>query len=306
MYNQDSGTKGVPCRTLFRAPFSLKKHNPQHQTSEGRNLNAILTDTSRPALTTAFEKNILSFFRLFDQWPQAEVHDTPELTWSITDIPFPLFNSVIRTRLMVDTIDDTIDSILAGYKARHVPMMWWAGPGTQPPDLGKNLVDRGLRESASPGMTVNLALLPESYALPKGLVVRRVENQQELETWGSVVFDVFGMPDFAADAFLDFFLCLGFDSPLTNYIGSLDNVAVAASSVYHGGGVAGIYNVATIEHARRKGIGAAMTALPLLESRSDGYRIGVLESSKYGFNVYRRLGFQETSKVFHYIWMGDQ
>lgn len=185
-------------------------------------------------------------------------------------------------------------------------MMWWTGPSTQPSDLGTNLSERGFHLTVNPGMAVDLASLPGSYTLPKGLLIRRVENEAELDIFSRVVSDVFGMPDFVKDAFFDFFHNLGFDSPFLNYIGSIDNEFVATSSVLLGGGVAGIYNVATLESARRKGIGAAMTAVPLLEARSVGYRVGTLESSGSGFNVYRKLGFQEYCKISRYIWMGDQ
>ena len=269
-------------------------------------MDPILTDTSEPTLTAAFETNLFSMFELFKQWPQAELHDTPELMWTITDIPFPLFNSVLRARLPSGTSDDVIDSIIAEYKSRNVPMMWWTGPSTQPSDLGTNLSERGFHSSVNPGMSVDLTSLPESYALPNDLLIKRVENEAELDIYCRVVADVFGMPGFVADAFFDLFLNLGFDSPFINYIGSINNEVVATSAVFLGGGVAGIYNVATVESARQKGIGAAMTAIPLLEARSAGYRVGTLESSESGFNVYRKLGFQEYCKISRYIWMGDQ
>ena len=245
-------------------------------------------------------------FALFRQWPQAELHETPELIWTITDIPFPLFNSVLRARLPSERIDQVIDSILAEYQSRNVPMMWWMGPSTQPSDLGTILSDRGLLLSANPGMAADLASLPERYAIPKGLLIKRVEHEAQLDSFCRVVCDAFGMPGFVADAFFDLFLHLGFDSPFIHYLGLIDDQVVATSSVFLGAGVAGLYNVAAVEGARRKGVGAAMTAIPLLEARAAGYRVSTLEASESGFNVYRRLGFQEYCKLSRAIWMGDQ
>jgi len=268
--------------------------------------NKILTDTSNTSLTAAFELNLFSMFQLFKQWPQAEVHDTNHLLWSITDIPFPIFNSVVRPKLPSGRVDAVIDSILAEYNARKVPMMWWLGPSAQPTDLGTNLSKRGLQFSVSPGMAADLATLPESYVLPKGLQIRKVANEAELAIYCRVLSGVFGMPEFVGDAFYDFFLNLGFNSPFINYIGLIDDQIIATSSVCLGGGVAGIYNVATLESARCKGIGAAMTVIPLLEARSAGYRVAALESSESGYSVYQKLGFQEYCKIAHYVWSGDQ
>jgi predicted acetyltransferase len=68
--------------------------------------------------------------------------------------------------------------------------------------------------------------------------------------------------------------------------------------------VAGIYCVATTPEARGKGIGAEMTLVPLLEARAMGYKIGILQSSKMGEGVYRRLGFGEYGRLASYVMAG--
>ncbi|HET6662409.1 MAG TPA: GNAT family N-acetyltransferase, partial [Rubrobacter sp.] len=79
----------------------------------------------------------------------------------------------------------------------------------------------------------------------------------------------------------------------TRYIAYQDGVAVATSALLLHAGVAGIFAVATIPQARRRGLGTAVTQAPLLEARRRGYRVGTLQSSPMGFPVYGRLGFRE-------------
>lgn len=66
---------------------------------------------------------------------------------------------------------------------------------------------------------------------------------------------------------------------------------------------AGIYNITVLELARGKGLSAAITLVPLLEARHQGYGIGALQSSETGFNQYRRLGFRKVCDVTHFYYI---
>jgi GNAT superfamily N-acetyltransferase len=72
--------------------------------------------------------------------------------------------------------------------------------------------------------------------------------------------------------------------------------------LFMGAGVAGIYAVGTIPPARNRGIGAAMTMIPLRVAREEGLEYAVLFSSRLGYPVYTRLGFREVDcKIGIYI-----
>jgi hypothetical protein len=102
-----------------------------------------VNDLAQDLLTTSIclkiENNLFSTMLAFGKWPRIEVHDEAEILWSIGDIPFPLFNSVMRARLPTDQIDAAIETKIATAKARNVPLLWWTGPATRPLDLGDHL-----------------------------------------------------------------------------------------------------------------------------------------------------------------------
>ncbi len=81
-------------------------------------------------------------------------------------------------------------------------------------------------------------------------------------------------------------------APLRLYLGFLGSVAVATSTLAIGGGVVGIYDVATREAYRGRGFGTAMTLQPLMDAREEGARTAVLQAASEGAETYRRLGFE--------------
>ena len=77
---------------------------------------------------------------------------------------------------------------------------------------------------------------------------------------------------------------------------------MGTSFVFYEAGVAGIYNVTTLEQARGKGIGTAITLAPLNEAKNLGYQIGILQSSDMALNMYKQMGFKEYCQMEWYIW----
>src|SRR5439155_24576429 len=85
--------------------------------------------------------------------------------------------------------------------------------------------------------------------------------------------------------------------PWVRFVGFLDGRPVASSGMFAGGGVVGIYNVATLRSMRRRGIGTAMTLAAMRHGRSLGYHVAVLGASDLGRGIYERLGFRDVCRT---------
>jgi ribosomal protein S18 acetylase RimI-like enzyme len=65
---------------------------------------------------------------------------------------------------------------------------------------------------------------------------------------------------------------------------------------------AGIYHVATVPAAWRRGWGSALTLAVIRSARELGYRVGVLVLLSEGFGACCRLGFRECCHADAYRW----
>jgi len=127
--------------------------------------------------------------------------------------------------------------------------------------------------------------------------VRTVADEESLKLWTNVFIHGYGLPSDWESITFNLWKQLGFDLPIRNYLGYLNGKPVSTSTLFNGGGAAGIWAVATLPEARGKGIGAAVTLKSLQDAREMGYRIGVLQSSEMGFNIYKRLGFKHLCQI---------
>lgn len=269
-------------------------------------MSSILQDLSPANLMTAIEENLCSWIPVFGKLGRAHVNDPAGVKRSITDIPFALFNSIMDARLPPEQVDATIQSIASDARSRNVPVLWWTGPSTEPADLGKHLKKHGFADGGeSPGMAVDLANLNESLPAPEGLSIHLAQDDASWWQWSRVMMLGFEAPPPAADVAVNAWhiLLSHADAETTRaYIGWLDDKPVATSLLFLAAGVAGIYAVATLPEARRKGIGALMTLDALRLARFMGYKTGILQASEMGLSVYCSLGFREYCKIGSYRW----
>ena len=204
-------------------------------------MSRILKDLSAPALTAAIRANQFEWWRTLGRSPKAERYESPEVTWLLTELPTPSMNTVLLTHAEPDNVDVIIEDTLAHFRSRGVTKMsWWTEPGTQPTELGADLVSHGLTyRDGAPAMAVDLLELNEDLPTPAGLTIEPVKDTEALRKWAYASMIGFGLPETAVDAGFDLFAGLGFDLPLRNYLGILNGEPVATSELVLGAGVAG-------------------------------------------------------------------
>jgi GNAT superfamily N-acetyltransferase len=221
----------------------------------------------------------------------------PDVALSTVGLRVLRLNSASATRFTPETADRRIDEVIAWFDERGLPFVWRLGPLETPADLEQRLVARGfiVDPDEMPGMAVSLADLP-AIEPPPGATIDTVGDAATFREWLDVMVIGFGMPADLGDTFFKY-AELGFGDDLpTIVLARIDGRPVATSLGFAAGGGVIIANVATVPEARGRGLGRAVTLAAMEEGKKAGATIAVLQSTKMGHNVYRKLGFEEFAR----------
>jgi ribosomal protein S18 acetylase RimI-like enzyme len=155
----------------------------------------------------------------------------------------------------------------------------------------------GMRHSVDlPGMMAE-RIAPPVHALPQ-LEIRRVADGPTHDAFCAIGSVCFHVP-------LSWFHEV-FDSDLVwrlfrAYVGYVDGEAVSTTAIVLGGGVMGVYNVATLPGYQRRGFGEAVMRGALADARREyGIERTILQSTPAGLRLYERMGFRTVTSVAVY------
>jgi GNAT superfamily N-acetyltransferase len=256
----------------------------------------LIIDLSSPQLLPALEDNMVEFYSIYGRADGCEIYEGGDLVRVLTGIPEAIFNGIYRPRLEPAQVEQVIENAQDALQQWKAPMLWWLGPNTRPTDLGERLQrSGGAHAGLTPGMAIDLFELSEDLHAPEDFTCKLVDEQQESALWAEIGAKGTGFSPQGVKALIEIDRKVGVfpDGCFRRYIGYDEGKPVASSAMVLHSGVAGIFAVATLPEARRKGIGDAMTRIPLLAARQQGYHIGTLQASSIGHPVYQRMGFHD-------------
>lgn len=134
---------------------------------------------------------------------------------------------------------------------------------------------------------------PEPSPLTADIDVRVVSSAEEVLAYGRVVADANDDPGERERAGLLFHDRTILAPHVAAFIAYLDDAPVSCAMTLVSHGVAGVFYVATVEYARRRGLGDALTRMAVRAGFALGARAAWLGASEMGANLYRRIGFSD-------------
>jgi GNAT superfamily N-acetyltransferase len=225
------------------------------------------------------------------QAPGARVERTRGVSLIASGLPLLLFNQVLVDD--DDAPDDAIAEAVAVVRDRgdHFVVNLRVGLDDRRRPLMErlDLVRLGDRPWM-PGMVLHP--LPAAGSVPPapGHEIRVVTDGPGIEDLIATSAAGFGVDRAIFDAIVTEALVARPD--VTLYVGYTDGVPVTTGLSARTGRTIGIYTIATIEAARRRGYGAAMTMRIVDDGLAAGCDVSVLQASDMGLPIYERLGFR--------------
>jgi GNAT superfamily N-acetyltransferase len=250
-------------------------------------------------LTDAFDRMTKAFYDATPDRPWTAVRIDDDVSYADTGIPLEMFNGAAFARFSESNVDARIDAVLDFFRARRTDMSWWVGPGSTPSDLVDRLVAHGLAsEGQVPAMAVSLADWTPPPT-PDGIEIEPVLDAAAFHVAMEIMFDGFEMPRDGLPLFEERYRdhCIGPVASGRFFTARVDGRPVGTGLGLPSDGLVGIFNVATLPNARRRGAGGAVTSAAMAYGLARGARDAVLESSEIGRSVYERLGFRQIGEV---------
>jgi ribosomal protein S18 acetylase RimI-like enzyme len=138
-----------------------------------------------------------------------------------------------------------------------------------------------------------LTAAPSARDVPDDVDVRAVSDERAVVDYGRVVALANDDPGERTRAPLLFHHDTIVTPSVAAFVAYLGEEPVACAMTLVSHRVAGVFYVATVEHARRRGLGDALTRMAARAGFEMGAEAAWLGASEMGADLYRRIGFQD-------------
>jgi GNAT superfamily N-acetyltransferase len=226
---------------------------------------------------------------LVDREPRSLVDDTAWMLRVVTPgLPDTLLNMVMRYRARRTVIAADVEQVIAPYRRHGLPFQWWLMRESAPAGLREQLYSVGMRSwGGATMMYLDLASWDADYpASPPGVSYSRITTAAERDDALRIISHVFAVPAFPMSRWTSD------NQAFTLYLAHWGNQPVATVATLPVGETVGVYHVATLPEARRRGIAGNLLLLALRESQENGLANAILTATPDGQHLYAQLGFR--------------
>ena len=220
--------------------------------------------------------------------PATIVDDLPEMLRVYTpSAPETLLNIIMRYTSAEAISEAQVESAIAPFREHRLPFQWWLTRGVEPVDLRTRLDALGMETWGGAAMMYlpMKGWSPRYAPPPASATFHRALNDDETQAAVDIICNVFYIPRTPMLRWT--MLNPAFDL----WIAWLGARPVAAMATLLDNDTVGVYHVATVAGARRRGIAGNLLLLALGEARERGARWATLTATPEARALYESLGF---------------
>jgi GNAT superfamily N-acetyltransferase len=250
----------------------------------------------------AIEHNHYDLFEQLVMHSRRILYKDQQITW-VDGKPAKFPRGIFRAMCPAREVDGMIERVRSAIQQGAAPNWWLTGPVNVPSNLHSDIENHGfVRASEVPGMALKIPERVKSDEKNANFEVHVVKDRDALRHWNRIVCaNLFNIQvEAEINAIYAMFAQAGNYAPLIKFLGAVEQSPVATAAVHFARGVAGIYYVATAEHARKKGYGTQILQAALAYAQAQGYLFSTLQATKLGEPVYRNLGFKTYCQLGRY------
>ncbi|GCE30965.1 hypothetical protein KDA_64490 [Dictyobacter alpinus] len=247
-------------------------------------------------LLKAMASNRSLFNQTLGYGTEGKVSLNAEVCWSYTG--YPHSNYVFDLHFREESVQEKVETVLRIFQEKQAPTTWIIDPLCTPDTLATVLSRYPhAYKGQFTAMALQLRDFSEYEEQPEDFSLAEASSQADLEVWGKVLCDGFGIGENQAHEYQRVYInaaqAAGPHFTFRNFIGFRAGKPICATSLLVEGTMAGIYWVTTIPEARRQKAAATTLSRVLALAKKQGCEWSVLQSTAMGAGLYASLGFRE-------------
>lgn len=249
----------------------------------------------------AVEENTLHFWSNLD----VETCYTANSTLSVSGIPHPLLNGVLRTQFSPDKSEQFIQETITFFKSKNLPFSWCLDHRTLPLDLGKKLENAGFAFLGPiQGMALNLQEYCRPIPFPSPIKVHSVNSKEMLWQMGQILEKTYTTNALVIQQYTHLLEKKGLTTlrPFRHFIAKSQTEVLGCATLFIEGEIAGIYNLGVLEEHRHMGVAKELVYEIIQMAIDMNCRMIVLDTALSGALLFRKMGFVKICDFGFYVW----
>ena len=231
------------------------------------------------------EADTYAFWRGFANRPGGAQGIHEGVSWFRSGIRLLSYNGLLGS-------SEDVDGSISHVRSWNTPARWMCSTAHARPGFDEALTRHGCELTED--FTGMVADAREIAAVQtNGVTVTTVRSSDDFATWLDVFADAFRVGEqyvpYVRDAHE--WPCLH-DARRTYLLFRVEGEPVATGLLHDGTGVAGVYGIAVRRACQGRGLGEIATRVTVREGVARGATLAVLQATREGFPLYKRLGFQ--------------